>query len=105
MTGVVLAVSNLRPSLIKRKLHDPRCRFTHPPLVNYIWSGIRLFHEGQHVASSTEDTILDFAAGVMFYVVVEELIPKASNSQHSNLSTIGFAFGFMLMMALDVVMV
>lgn len=35
--------------------------------------------------------MLAFAAGAMFYVVVEELIPEASSGQHSNLSTIGFA--------------
>ena len=46
--------------------------------------------------------MLAFAAGAVFYVVVEELIPEASNSQHSNLSIIGFAIGFVLMMALDV---
>ena len=48
--------------------------------------------------------MLAFAAGAMFYVVVEELIPETSNGQHSNLSTIGFAVGFVLMMVLDVVM-
>ena len=48
--------------------------------------------------------MLAFAAGSMFYVVVEELIPEASSGQHSNLSTIGFAIGFVLMMVLDVVM-
>jgi ZIP family zinc transporter len=47
--------------------------------------------------------MLAFAAGAMFYVVVEELIPEASSGQHSNLSTIGFAIGFVLMMVLDVV--
>ena len=47
---------------------------------------------------------LAVAAGAMFYVVVEELIPEASEGEHSNLSTIGFAFGFVLMMVLDVVM-
>ena len=48
--------------------------------------------------------LLSFAAGAMFYVVVEELIPEASEGEHSNLSTIGFAIGFALMMTLDVVL-
>lgn len=46
--------------------------------------------------------LLSFAAGAMVYVVVEELIPEASQGTHSNLGTIGFAIGFALMMALDV---
>jgi len=48
--------------------------------------------------------MLAFAAGAMFYVVVEELIPEASAGEHTNLSTIGFAVGFVLMMVLDVIM-
>ena len=48
--------------------------------------------------------LLAFAAGAMLYVVVEELIPEASEGSHSNLSTIGFAIGFALMMMLDVVL-
>ena len=48
--------------------------------------------------------LLAFAAGAMFYVVIEELIPEASEGKHSNLSTIGFAVGFVLMMVLDVVL-
>lgn len=47
---------------------------------------------------------LAFAAGAMLYVVVEELISEASVGQHSNISTIGFAIGFVLMMVLDVVL-
>ena len=47
---------------------------------------------------------LAFAAGAMIYVVVEELIPEASEGQHSNIGTVGFAVGFVLMMVLDVVL-
>ena len=46
--------------------------------------------------------LLSFAAGAMLYVVVEELIPEASEGEHSNLGTGGFAGGFVLMMVLDV---
>ena len=48
--------------------------------------------------------LLSFAAGAMLYVVVEELIPEASQGKHSNVGTIGFAMGFVLMMILDVVL-
>lgn len=46
--------------------------------------------------------LLSFAAGAMIYVVVEELIPEMSEGKHSNLGTVCFALGFILMMALDV---
>lgn len=46
--------------------------------------------------------LLSFAAGAMVYVVVEELIPEASQGHHSNIGTISFAIGFVLMMVLDV---
>ena len=46
--------------------------------------------------------VLAFAAGAMLYVVVEELIPEASEGSHSNIGTIGFGVGFMIMMILDV---
>lgn len=48
--------------------------------------------------------LLAFAAGAMLYVVIEELIPEASTGKHSNISTVGFAVGFALMMVLDVVL-
>lgn len=46
--------------------------------------------------------LLSFAAGAMIYVVVEELIPEAVEGEHTNIGTISFAVGFVLMMALDV---
>ncbi len=48
--------------------------------------------------------LLAFAAGAMMYVVVEELIPETAQGSHTNLSTIGFAFGFVLMMVMDVML-
>lgn len=46
--------------------------------------------------------LLAFSAGAMIYVVVEELIPESQQGSHSNIATIGVAFGFALMMMLDV---
>lgn len=46
--------------------------------------------------------LLSFAAGAMIYVIVEEIIPEASEGTHSNIATIGFAVGFCVMMILDV---
>ena len=46
--------------------------------------------------------LLSFAAGAMIYVVVEELIPESAEGEPSNIGTIGFAAGFVLMMILDV---
>lgn len=46
--------------------------------------------------------LLAFAAGAMFYVVVEELIPESQIGKHSNIGTVGAAIGFVLMMVLDV---
>lgn len=58
------------------------------------------------LASSLVTTLLPyllaFAAGAMFYVVVEELIPEMSEGGHSNVGTIAFSIGFVLMMVLDV---
>ncbi len=46
--------------------------------------------------------LLAFAAGAMFYVVVEELIPETARGEHTNVSTVCFAIGFVVMMALDI---
>jgi len=46
--------------------------------------------------------LLAFAAGAMMYVAVEELVPEMAEREHSNLGTIAFSVGFVLMMVLDV---
>ena len=45
---------------------------------------------------------LSFAAGAMLYVVVEELIPEMMEGDHSHIGVLSYAFGFSLMMILDV---
>lgn len=47
--------------------------------------------------------LLAFAAGAMVYVIVEELVPESSGGENSDMGTIGFAVGFVVMMTLDVV--
>ena len=46
--------------------------------------------------------LLSFAAGAMIYVIVEELIPESQIGKHSSIATVGLAFGFVVMMVLDV---
>ena len=45
---------------------------------------------------------LAFAAGAMIYVVVEEPIPESQQSRNTDVSTIGFLIGFVVMMVMDV---
>jgi len=45
---------------------------------------------------------LAFAAGAMIFVVVEEVIPEAQQNRDSDIATIGFIGGFIVMMCLDV---
>ena len=45
---------------------------------------------------------LAFAAGAMIYVVVEETIPESQQSRNTDVSTIGFLVGFVVMMVMDV---
>nr|HPN19161.1 ZIP family metal transporter [Chitinophagales bacterium] len=45
---------------------------------------------------------LAFAAGAMMYVVVEEVIPETQRDKYTDLATLGFMVGFVVMMSLDV---
>ena len=67
--------------------------------------GVCLFHEEGDTRPAAED-----AVGVRQrrdgggQRVVEELIPETAECTHTNLSTIGFSIGFVLMMVMDVVL-
>ena len=43
-----------------------------------------------------------FAAGAMIFVVVEEVIPETQQDEYTDVSTLGFILGFIVMMTLDV---
>ena len=45
---------------------------------------------------------LAFAAGAMIFVVVEEVIPETQRDKNTDLATLGFMVGFVIMMILDV---
>jgi ZIP family zinc transporter len=45
---------------------------------------------------------LAFAAGAMIFVVVEEVIPETQRDKYTDIATMGFIGGFIVMMSLDV---
>ncbi len=45
---------------------------------------------------------LAFAAGAMIFVVIEEVVPESQRDKYTDISTMGFIGGFILMMTLDV---
>ena len=45
---------------------------------------------------------LSFAAGAMIFVVVEEVIPETQQDKYTDIATLGFIGGFIIMMTLDV---
>ncbi len=45
---------------------------------------------------------LAFAAGAMIFVVVEEVIPETQQDKYTDIATMGFILGFIVMMTMDV---
>jgi ZIP family zinc transporter len=45
---------------------------------------------------------LAFAAGAMIYVVIEEVVPETQQDKYTDIATLGFIGGFLVMMLLDV---
>lgn len=45
---------------------------------------------------------LSFAAGAMIFVVIEEVVPETQMDKYTDIATMGFILGFIIMMTLDV---
>lgn len=45
---------------------------------------------------------LAFAAGAMIFVVIEEVVPETQQNKNTDIATLGFIIGFVVMMGLDV---
>lgn len=45
---------------------------------------------------------LSFAAGAMIFVVIEEVVPETQRDRYTDIATLGFIGGFIVMMTLDV---
>lgn len=45
---------------------------------------------------------LSFAAGAMIFVVIEEVVPESQRDKYTDIATMGFIVGFIVMMTLDV---
>jgi ZIP family zinc transporter len=54
------------------------------------------------LAQSILPYTLAFAAGAMFFIIVEEIIPESQRSGNAALATMGTIVGFVVMMILDV---
>jgi ZIP family zinc transporter len=54
------------------------------------------------LAQSILPYTLAFAAGAMFFIIVEEIIPESQRSGNAALATMGTIVGFVMMMILDV---
>lgn len=72
------------------------------PFIGTTSGAAMVFFLKEKINKKIEKKLLGFAAGAMIYVVVEELIPESQVGKHSNLGTIGFSIGFIIMMILDI---
>lgn len=66
------------------------------PLASVIGAGAVI------LAQSILPYTLAFAAGAMFFIVVEEIIPESQQGGNADLATMGTMVGFVVMMILDV---
>ena len=60
------------------------------------------FFEGRVEFEPILPYALSFPAGVMIFMVVEEVIPETQQDKYTDIATTGFIGGFIIMMILDV---
>jgi zinc transporter, ZIP family len=65
------------------------------PIAGVIGCGLVL------IAAPVLPYAMAFAAGAMLYVVVEELLPETTRQGNTDVATLGFLSGFLVMMAMD----
>ena len=71
------------------------------PLLGTMLGSAFVFMMKGEMSARLQKALLGFASRVMVAASVWSLlIPEASSGQHTNVSAIGFAIGFVLMMAL-----
>lgn len=56
----------------------------------------------KNISRKLLDIMMGFAAGVMIFVVTEELIPESQTNGNTDVATLGLMVGFVVMMVMDV---
>lgn len=56
----------------------------------------------KNISRKLLDIMMGFAAGVMIFVVTEELIPESQTNGNTDVTTLGLMVGFVVMMVMDV---
>ena len=56
----------------------------------------------KNISRKLLDIMMGFAAGVMIFVVTEELIPESQTNGNTDIATLGLMVGFVVMMVMDV---
>ena len=72
------------------------------PFIGTTLGAFCVFFLKNELGKGMQKALTGFAAGAMIYVVVEELVPKMSVGETTNIGIFMFAAGFSLMMILDV---
>ena len=56
----------------------------------------------KNISRKLLDIMMGFAAGVMIFVVTEELIPESQTNGNTDMATLGLMVSFVVMMVMDV---